>query len=88
VVIAIGGIMKKLNTNSLLKSTKLVIGIAGLMVLSGCVQNHYKITTKYTDMQESIEITGEVEGKATIGKTALIFERMLRIVDLEYIKKK
>lgn len=67
---------------------KKLMGVAMLLFLSGCVQNHYKISTIYTSPADSVTIASEVEGKATIGKVAYIFEKVLTFVDKEYRKLK
>ena len=65
-----------------------IVGLTVIMGLAGCVQNHYKITTAYTSPADSVTITSEVEGKATIGKVAYIYKQVLIFVDQEYLKKK
>lgn len=62
--------------------------LAVLLLLSGCTMNRYKINTVYQDPAEQTTISSEVEGKATIGRVAVIYERVLRIVNTEYIGRK
>jgi competence transcription factor ComK len=59
-----------------------------VLLLTGCVQNRYKITTQYANHADETIITSEVEGKATIGKVASIYERVLEFVNKAYIGKK
>jgi PBP1b-binding outer membrane lipoprotein LpoB len=65
---------------------KYMISLIGLMVLSGCVSNHYKVTTVYQNPVESVTITSEVEGKATIGKVAVIYQKVFTFVNKQLIK--
>ena len=67
---------------------RLIYGVAGIVILGGCVQNHYKISTAYSNPQDSVAITTEVEGKATIGKVAYIYKQGLEFCNKQYIKGK
>jgi hypothetical protein len=62
---------------------KLLFGVSAVLFLSGCTKNFYNIKTKYENAEESIKITSEVEGKATIGKIATIYERVFSFVNKE-----
>lgn len=66
---------------------KYLTGIAVSLMLSGCVQNHYKITTLYTSPADNVTITSEIEGKATVGKIAFTYQRVMDFIDKEYLKR-
>lgn len=58
-----------------------------LMGLSGCTMNRYKLTSIYTSPEDSLTITSEVEGKATIGKVAHIYRQNLDFLNAQYKRK-
>lgn len=57
------------------------------LLLTSCTMNRYKITTVYSNPADETTITSEVEGKATIGKVAFIYQKVLDFVNKEYILK-
>lgn len=70
-----------------------VVGLAfcaGVIIMglaSGCTLNRYKLTSIYTSPEDSLTITSEVEGKATIGKVAHIYRQNLDFLNAQYRKK-
>jgi hypothetical protein len=65
-----------------------IVGVTVMMGLAGCATNSYWITTKYQNPAESTTIESHVEGKATIGKVAFIYEKVFTFVNKELLNKK
>lgn len=59
-----------------------------LIGMIGCTTNHYKIQTVYANTADEVQITSEVEGKATIGKVANIYKQVLEFANKQYIPTK
>lgn len=67
-----------------MKNNILMVSVATILCISGCTVNRYKISTVYANPADETQIMSEIEGKATIGKVASIYERVLEFVNKSY----